>query len=41
MKEKKVFEVPEVTTYDRAELDLPVARTGFDAPSDYTPDSES
>jgi hypothetical protein len=27
MEEKKVFEVPEVTTYDREELDLKVART--------------
>jgi hypothetical protein len=28
MEEKKEFEVPEVTTYDRDELDLRVAQTG-------------
>ena len=28
MEEKKVFEVPEVTTYDKEELDLEVALTG-------------
>jgi hypothetical protein len=27
MEEKKVFELPEVTTYDRDELDLQIART--------------
>jgi hypothetical protein len=27
MEEKKVFEEPEVTTYDREELDLQIART--------------
>jgi hypothetical protein len=28
MEEKKEFEVPEVTTYDREELDLDIALTG-------------
>jgi hypothetical protein len=28
MEEKKVFEVPEVTTYDKEELDLNIALTG-------------
>jgi hypothetical protein len=31
MEEKKVFENPEVTTYDRDELDLDIALTGGDA----------
>jgi len=29
MEEKKVFEAPEVTTYDQEELDLDIAVTGF------------
>jgi hypothetical protein len=34
MEEKKEFEVPEVTTFDRDELDLQIARTQVpDAPS--------
>lgn len=29
MEDKKVFEVPEVTTYDREELELRTVVTGF------------
>jgi hypothetical protein len=31
MEEKKIFEVPEVKTYDRDELDLHIALTGGDS----------
>ena len=34
MEEKKVFEDPEVTTYDREELDLNIVHTGEDNFSD-------
>jgi hypothetical protein len=37
MEEKKEFEVPEVTTYDRDELDLNIVLTGGE-PSDFKPD---
>jgi hypothetical protein len=34
MEEKQKFEVPDVTTYDREELDLNVARTTIPPDSD-------
>ena len=37
MEEKKEFEVPEVTTYDKEELDLDIALTGT-PPSDFNRD---
>jgi hypothetical protein len=35
MEEKKIIEDPAITTYDREELDLEVARTQIGDASDY------